>query len=321
MRIVPDENAAFTLLKSGELDLYQSAAIGQYEALKKLKHVEVQNAPALVWELIAFNCKRPFLADKRVRQAIAYAVNKKQISDKIYQGLYTPAYSDQAPLSWGYNKKLEQLYPYDPDKANRLLDEAGWKKGLDGVRVKDGKRLELKITTTTGRKPRELTELVLKYYLKQIGVELGIDNVPGTILFGPAPDGTLKGGKYDLGMYAWSSAPDPDTFSLWHSSQIPPKGQNNTFFSNPELDRLLEAGTKVLKRSDRIKIYYRAQEILAENLPAMPLLYWCNLNPINKRIKNFKPNPSNDGNLWNVYEWEIDEKAPAIKAEGGASGS
>ncbi|HEY9722291.1 MAG TPA: peptide ABC transporter substrate-binding protein, partial [Oscillatoriaceae cyanobacterium] len=170
MRIVPDENAAFTLLKSGDIDIYQSAAIAQYNALRKLKHVTINPQPALMWELISFDLKKPILQDLRVRQAIAYAINKPQISDKIYQGLFPVAYSDQSPLSWAYNKKLESMYAYNPDKARQLLDAAGWKAGYDGIRVKDGKRLSIRISTTTGRKPRELTEQVLRYYLKQVGI-------------------------------------------------------------------------------------------------------------------------------------------------------
>jgi peptide/nickel transport system substrate-binding protein len=311
MRIVPDENAAFTLLKSGDLDIYQSANINQYDALKKLKHVEVLNEPSLSWELVAFNLKRPILQDLNLRRAIAFAIDKNQISDKIYQGLYPPAYSDQAPSSWAYNKQVENKYPFDPAKANQLLDQAGWKIGMDGIRVKDGKRLSLRIATTAGRKPRELTEQVLKYYLKKIGIELTIDNVPGSILFGPPPGGILKGGNYDLALYAWQAAPDPDGFSLWDSSQVPPNGQNNEFFKNKEMDMLEETGTKVLKRADRRKIYLRTQEILADQLPMIPLLYWANLNPINKRILNFKPNPSSAGNLWNCFDWAI---APASSA-------
>jgi peptide/nickel transport system substrate-binding protein len=176
------------------------------------------------------------------------------------------------------------------------------------VRQKDGKRLTLKISTTAGRKPRELTELVLKYYFKKVGIELVIDNVPGTVLFGPYPEGTLKGGKFDLGMWAWSASTDPDNYTLWHSSQIAKKGnngQNSTHFRNPEMDRLLLEGTQVLARSKRQQIYQRTEEILAEQVPMIPLLYWANINPVNKRVKNFKPNPSNQGNLWNCYEWEL----------------
>lgn len=316
MRIVPDENAAFTLLKSGELDLYQSASINQVEALHKLSHINVSALPSLTWEHLDFNLGREKFKDVRVRRAIAHAINKKQISEKIYQGLYTVAHSDLAPLSWAYNKDVEDRYAYDPDKARKLLDEAGWKPGIDGVRVKDGERFAIDISTTAGRKTRELTEQVLRYYLKMVGIELSIDNYPGPILFGPHPSGILKGFKYDLSMAAWSAGPDPDNFTLWHSSQIPPAGQNHVQFKNEELDKLLEAGTKTIKREERRKIYNRAAEILTEELPMIPLLYWSQLDPISKRIKNFRPNPSSMGNIWNCYDWEVVPLSEAMSASG-----
>ena len=126
MRIVPDENAAFTLLKSGELDIYQSAAIGQYDALKRLSNVNVSADPGLTYEHLDFNMMKPKLKDKRVRQAIAYSINRKQISEKIYAGLYPVAYADLCPMSWAYPKELENSYAYKPEKAKQLLDEAGW---------------------------------------------------------------------------------------------------------------------------------------------------------------------------------------------------
>ncbi|MEB3329010.1 MAG: peptide ABC transporter substrate-binding protein [Candidatus Sericytochromatia bacterium] len=305
MRIVPDENAAFTLLKSGELDLYQSASINQYEALRKLAHVRLEPTASLTWEHLDFNLGRPVFQDLRVRRAIAHAINKRQISEKIYQGLYAVAHSDLAPLSWAYNKGVEERYPFDPARARALLDEAGWRPGLDGIRVKDGKRFVIKISTTAGRKTRELTELVLKYYLKKVGIELLIDNHPGPILFGGHPSGILKGFKFDLGMSAWSAGPDPDNFALWHSSQIPPAGQNHVQFRNKEMDALLEQGTRSIRRADRARIYARTAEILADELPMIPLLYWSQLDPVSKRLRHFKPNPSSAGNLWNVHEWEV----------------
>ncbi|HEY9721228.1 MAG TPA: hypothetical protein V6D47_04395, partial [Oscillatoriaceae cyanobacterium] len=132
---------------------------------------------------------------------------------------------------------------------------------------------------------------------------------------GPPPDGILKGAKYDLAMYAWSANPDPDVFSLWHSSQLPPDGQNTCFFQNKDMDKALEEGQQQLKRSDRKAIYDREQEILLNNLPVFPLLYWANLNPYNKRITGFLPNPSAAGNIWNCYDWGVTD-APVAKASG-----
>lgn len=315
MRIVPDENAAFTLLKSGELDLYQTASLSQYEALKRLEHVEVDLVDALTWEHLDFNLAQPVFQDLRVRRAIAHAINKKQISEKIYLGLYQVADSDQSPLSWAFNPAVKNRYPYDPAKAEALLEEAGWVKGSGAFREKDGQVLRIRISTTAGRKLREMTELVLKYYFKKVGIDLVIENAPGAVYFGPHPSGTLKGGHFDLGMAAWVANADPDNLTLWHSSQIPPKGQNHVQLRHAELDALMEKGTKVLARAERTKIYHRTAEILANELPIIPLFYWKDLNPHHKRLQGFRSNPASAGNLWNVWAWSVQ----GAKAEAGAT--
>ncbi|MBI6546195.1 MAG: peptide ABC transporter substrate-binding protein [Cyanobacteria bacterium NC_groundwater_1444_Ag_S-0.65um_54_12] len=304
MRIVPDENTAFVQLKSGDLDIYQHAALTQYEQLKALSGIVLHETPSLSYEHVDFNLQNPRLQDLRVRQAIALAVNKREISQRIYKGLYPPAYSDQSPLSYVYNSAVESKYPFDPAKARQLLDAAGWQPGSDGIRSKAGQRLSFKITSTTGRKPRELTEQVLMAYLKAIGIELQIDNVPGPKLFG-RPDGLLHTGNYDLALYAWVTSPDPNNIFLWNSRQLPPNGQNYTRYRNPEVDKLTVLGNATVDRTERSKIYQRLQEILADELPSLPLLFWTTLDAVNTRVKGFKPNPTSAGNFWNCQEWYV----------------
>ncbi len=305
MKIVPDENTAFVQLKSSDIDVYQSAALTQYDQLKALSDVKVNETPSLTYEHLDFNLDNPLLKDKAVRKAIAAAINREEISQKIYKGLYTPAYSDQAKSNAAYyNPKVEELNKFDPEKAKQILEDAGYKAGSDGIRVsQDGKRLSFEITTTTGRKPRELTEQVLVSYLKAIGVELKINNVPGPKLFGK-PDGLLHEGKFDIAMYAWVANPDPNNKFLWHSTQMPPNGQNYPRYKNPAVDKLTEAGTLTVDIGKRGEIYKQIQEILAEDLPMVPLLYWTTLDAVSTRLDGFKANPTSAGNLWNCQQWK-----------------
>jgi peptide/nickel transport system substrate-binding protein len=304
-KVVPDENAAFVQLKSGDIDIYQSAALTQYEQLKGLSDVTVFETASLTYEHIDFNNENPVLKDKAIRKAIAHAVNKQEISEKIYKGLFKVAHSDQFPLSYAYNPEVEKLNLFDPAKSKELLDAAGWKPGGDGIRSKDGLRASLTIASTTGRKPRELTEQVLVSYLKAVGIELKIGNVPGPKLFG-RPDGLLYSGKYDLGLYAWTTSPDPNNLTLWNSKQIPPNGQNYTRFRNAEVDKLTEEGTRTVDKGKRADIYRRIQMIMAEELPMLTLLYWTTLDAVSNRLKGFRPNPTNSGNLWNCQEWYVE---------------
>ncbi len=306
-KFVPDENSAFVQLKSGGLHVYQHAAITQYKALKRLPGVTIYETPAATYEHLDMNLDKPYFQDKRVRKAIAHAINKPEISKYIFKGLWQEAWSDKSPLNYHYNPAVENLYPYDPELAKRLLDEAGWKVGPDGTRVKDGQRFAIKISTTAGRKPRELTELLVQHYLKQVGIQVTIDNYPGAILFGPHPDGHLRGGKFDMALYAWVSPVDPNNLNLWHSNSIPPNGQNSVRWRNPEMDAMLEAGLVTLDREERRRIYQRAQAILAEDVPMIPLLWWTNLDVASSKLLNFKPSGSANGNFWNAHEWQLTE--------------
>jgi peptide/nickel transport system substrate-binding protein len=304
-KIIPDENNAYTQLQAGAIDIYQSAALTQYDQLKQMSGVVIHETPSLSYEHLDFNLANPVLADVKVRRAISMAINREEISAKIYKGLYKAAYSDQSPLNTNYYEPaVEKLSAFDPEGAKKVLDEAGWTMGADGFRTKDGKPLKLGIASTSGRKPRELTEQVMKSYLKAVGINLEINNVPGPKLFG-RPDGLLYSGQYDLGLYAWVSNIDPNNIFLWNSKQHPPAGQNYTRYSNPEVDKLTEAGNKTVNTAERAKIYKRIQLLLAQDAPMMPLLVWTTLNVVNQRIEGFKPNPTSAGNLWNCHEWSI----------------
>jgi peptide/nickel transport system substrate-binding protein len=302
-KVVPDDNAAFVQLKNGVIDVYQTVNLSQYRAVQKLEGVKVYTTPALLWEHLSFNTEKAFFKDVRVRQAIAMAIDKNVLSDKVYDGVYKPAWCDQNPRSWAYSPDLVNDWPYDPARAARLLDEAGWKPGADGVRVKDGKRFSVSFSTTAGKKNRETAQLLIRHFLKQVGIEVKIANYAGVSLFGAYPTGIIKSGKFDMAMWAWETGPDPDNLNSWHSDRIPPNGSNQTRYRNKDLDHVLEAATRTFRQNERQALYRKASHILAKDLPNIPLLYWTVLDAATTRLEGFRPNPSSAGNLWNVYEW------------------
>ncbi len=307
MKFVPDQNSAFIQLESGDIDIYQSAAITQYDQLKSMPGIRVLTTPALEYDHLDFNTRDPILKDPVVRRAMAYAINDDKLSKIIYKGLYTPAYGDQSPLNKLYfNPAIESMYPYDPAKAKQILEADGWKPGPDGIRAKDGKRLSFTIVTTAGMKPRELTERVAQYYLRKVGIRLNIENVQADTLFG-RPDGLLNTGKYQIALFAWISSPDPDDVFLWNSHQFPPNGENDTYYSNPEVDRLTVAGDSTINLAKREAIYKRIQYDLWRDMPMLSLLNWTAIDAINDRVGGFRPNPTSAGNLWNTQDWYVKE--------------
>lgn len=306
-KFIPDDNAAFIQLANGDIDVYADFNLEQLKPAKLQRTFRVENVPSLTYEQITFNLEKPLFKERAVRIALAHAVNKTEMSRTIYKGVWPEAHSTEHPLAWSFNPHLGEPYPHDPAKAKKILDEAGWKLGADGIRAKNGQRLSFTINSTAGRKIREQAELVLQGYFKAIGAEMKIQNVEGGLLFAGYPSGLLQGGKFEAAMYASSGNVDPSSsISNWHTRMIPPEGQNTVRFRDPEMDRVLDQGNRELAQKDRQPLYWRMTEILNREAPVIPLAYWTETHGVNRHLHGFQANPTNSRFIWNVQEWYVD---------------
>ena len=198
--------------------------------------------PGLIYEHIDLNLDNPFLADVRVRRALMHAIDRQAMSEQLFEGRQPPAESFVNPLD-GIHSDDVAKYPFDPEAAKALLEEAGWTPGPGGVRVNDkGERLALTIMTTAGSKTRELVEQAIQAMLAGVGIELSIENEPPRVFFGE----TVRKRRFPhMAMFAWLSAPEHVPRSTLHSEEIPTEengwsGQNYTGFRNAEMDRLID---------------------------------------------------------------------------------
>lgn len=297
--VVPDDNTALMRFKGGDLDVYQAVALTHVPLLRALPDVRVTITPDLLYEHIALNTSRPPFDEIAVRRAIALAIDKGALSRIAYGGLYPPASSDQPPLSWAHDPSL--LARFDPVSARKLLDAAGWRPGRDGIRVRGGRRLAFTLTTTSGKKPRELAALLIRQDLRRVGIEVAVETLPGSVLFGPT--GPLKKNTYEAAMWAWDTDVDPDATAFFHSRSIPPHGSNVSRYRNPELDRLLDRATSTVKRQERKRLYRQVSRILQEDVPDIPLLYWNLVSAHRDRLEGWRPGPG--GALWNCSRWRL----------------
>ncbi|MHB0885155.1 MAG: peptide ABC transporter substrate-binding protein [Bacillota bacterium] len=306
-KIVPDYNVLFTQLQTGESDAFFDFNWNQLEQVQALKNMNTAITPAFLWEHIDLNendpkdLKKPspFFADASVRQAIMYAFDRQAVVDTVFYGKVKIANADQVPISPYYNDSVPK-YSRDVNKAKELLAAAGWKAGSDGTLVKNGKKFEFTIGTTAGNPAREKIEQIFQQNLAEVGIKVKIKNSEASSFF----DAVQKR-NFEAALFAWQSGVDPDDLTLWHSKQIPPNGQNFIGYVNPQLDQLLEAGQKTLDVAQRKQIYAQAQQILATDLPILPVYYRARLDTVNAGLKNFKPNPTLRTNFWNAYEWEF----------------
>ncbi len=266
---------------------------------------------ALRWERIDFNLDNEWLRDKRVRQALAYAIDREGIAQALFNGKQPVAHSWLAPKHPAYSPDVKK-YPYDVTRAKGLLAEAGFTPGPDGVlRDRNGKRVEMTFMTTAGHSAREQIQQIIKEQLKQVGIEVRIDNRPASVFIGTiVPRRQFP----HLAMYTTVSSPESTGFDRFHSSQIPSpennwEGSNRVGWRNPENDRIMEQIIGELDAAKRIALYKRQQELFAEELPSLPLYFGLSLTTMQKGVRNIKPTGLSGTYLpWNAWEWAWGEQ-------------
>ena len=306
-KFVPDQQTLFAQFQTSEVDIFDTQGIPPllYAKAKTLpgSHIELSASPFV--EFIYFNCGKPQFADKRVRQALYMAIDKKTWIDAVYYGVPIPTLSYLSPRHWAYNKNLKDP-GYNPERAAALLDEIGWKVGADGVRAKDGVRLAFSMSTTAGNKSREQAQQVVQQLFKKINVEMTIKNMPASVVWG---DYTVKS-EFDTLMVGWDPLlfPDPDYTDRIHSKLIPAKGgtgSNYVQYENPEIDALCTKGVATVGQAERKAIYDRIQEILLEDLPFAPIFAYQVIIGVKDRVNGYRVNPYTPINSWNTNEWSV----------------
>ena len=306
-KYVPDQQTLYAQFQTGEVDIYDTQGIPPllYAKAKALPGSKIMLSASPFVEFIYFNCGKPQFSDKKVRQALYQAVDKKGWIDAVYYGVPIPTLSYLPPNHWAYNKSLKDP-GFDLKKAAALLDDAGWKAADGGVRAKDGVRLAFTMSTTAGNKSREQAQQLVQQNFKKIGVEMTIKNMPASVVWG---DYTVKS-EFDTLMVGWDALlyPDPDYTDRIGSKLIPAKGgsgSNYVQYENPEIDELCAKGTSVVDQAERKKIYDRIQEILLEDLPFAPIFAYEVIIGVKDRVQGYQPNPYTPINSWNTNEWSV----------------
>ncbi|MDR7553994.1 MAG: peptide ABC transporter substrate-binding protein [Armatimonadota bacterium] len=282
-------------------------------SLEQMLEIERRNpqqktyyTPALIWEHIDLNLDNEWLKDKRVRQALAHAINREELSQKLFYGKQPVAHTWLPERHEGYNAAVRK-YAYDPARARQLLAEAGFTPGPDGIlRDSRGQRVEMSIMTTAGNAVREQIQQILKEQLRAVGIDLRIDNRPASVLFGQV---TARRQFPHMVMYAWLQQPITTGYTLWHSSQIPSaqnnwEGQNYPGWRNAENDRLLEQINTEIDAAKRVQLLKRQQEIWVDELPSIPLYFRLALNTAHARLSPIKPTGLSGTYInWNSKDW------------------
>ena len=291
-RIVPDATTRALELRKGTADLALNALTSDMvKALRQEDHLGVIQEPGTTYQYLALNLENKNLSPP-VRQAIAYGINRQPMIEHLWRNMVRPANSILPPGHWAHAPDLPD-YPHDPDKARALLDDAGFRPGPDGVRL----RLEMK--TSTDQTGRELSA-VLQAQLREIGIALDVRSFEFATFYAD-----VLRGSFDLYSLRWIAGnDDPDIFEYcFHSQKIPPAGANRGHYVNPEADRLIDEARVSPDLSERKRRYGELQQILNRDLPYIHLWYLDNVCVYNRRLRNLHLFPT--GNYDFLTEVEI----------------
>ncbi|HET7318342.1 MAG TPA: peptide-binding protein [Nitrospirota bacterium] len=299
-RIIPDSSTMFQELLFGGVDMM---GLNPLQYLRKSESPRIRENyrkfryPANAFTYMGYNLRSPLFSDMKVRQALSYAIDRQGIIEGILLGIGRPCTGPFSTVSWAYNPNAKS-YEYDPERARRMLEEAGWKEKSGGIREKNGRPFRFTIMTNQGNNERIRTAQIIQQNLKAVGIKVDI-----RVMEWQAFLEQIDKRSFDVIILGWSMSRDPDLYDIWHSSKTRKGEYNFIGYSNPTVDRLLVAGRRTFDIEKRKKIYYRIHAILAEEQP-YAFLYVPDATPIvHKRFKGIEVAPL--GIFYNFREWYV----------------
>lgn len=306
-RFYPDYTSALAALEKGEVDGLPYLDPQDVARLRANEKLAVYSAPDyLRYTVLFLNNANPPLRDKAVRQAVAHAIDKDKIIQRVMEGRAVPGKGAVPPGSWAFDPKA-RTYEYDPKKAEALLEAAGWRDSNgDGIREKNGQVLSFVILTNDNRRRVKAGELVVED-LRKVGFKTEVQALSWTDLLKEymAP-------RSFLGALAeqWLLTADPDLYSLWHSSQIGNGGFNFSGLANDRMDRLLEEARRTVDVSRRAELYSEFQQLWVEEAPCV-ILYYPEFNwAVSRNVKGVKLTALADGSsrFRHLAQWYVKTK-------------
>ena len=277
---VTSEETRMQMLQTGEIDM-DMVTVNQdnVQALKDAQFIDLHIFPTNGYGYIGFNFKNPKFQDQKVRQALAYGLNRKEVVDAVYAGGFADVINvPQSKLSWAYYKG-DNAYEFNKDKAIELLEEAGWKVGADGIREKDGVKLEIKFTASSPNPVNDALIPVAQANYKEIGVKFEAEQMDFNAVLEKVDNGSVE-----MYFMAWGLTPAADSTGIFGTEGA----QNKISYSNAKVDELLAKGLRETDIEKRKEIYKELYTVLNEDLPYLFLYQRRDMWAVNSRVKGFE---------------------------------
>jgi peptide/nickel transport system substrate-binding protein len=302
-RPIPNQDTILQDLQAGTIDSASFLDVTKMSAYRALQDYEIVQSPSPYYEGIHFNFRHPVLRDNlAVRKAMTLAVDRETLVKSARGGLAEALCTDHTRVfKPGFQENI--VCPkFDLNEANKILDEAGWVKGSDGIRVKDGNRLEFNYATTANNRWREKDQLINQENFSKIGIKVNIVNYPANTFFGPF----LNEGdpaKYQIAEWASNYDYDADNAKSFSCNQFPPKGENVNFYCNQQLEPLFVQAVGTDDPGKRQQVYNQIHQIMLDDAAFISMFALVDLFIHKKGTNNYKPGPFGPGETSNVWEW------------------
>ncbi|HZX68469.1 MAG TPA: peptide ABC transporter substrate-binding protein [Candidatus Elarobacter sp.] len=305
-KIIPDGNTLATQVQTHEVDIAWNLPPTQYERLKAATGVTTIAPVVYIFDHLDFNLTRPMFQDVRVRRALTFALDRPTMLDKVQHNLgeLSDTFLDKTLYPDAYDPTVMK-YPFDPAKASALLDQAGWIRGPDGIRVKKGQRLSFQLSTQVESTAGRLTQTQIQAYWHTVGAEAIIKNYPTNIFFDQTTNGIIAGGKYDVGEYAWAGAAEVDQSAIYSAHFMPPHGQNYPRWQNARATAAMDDANGTVDRARQIADYKIVQQEFAKD--DFSIILWFRKFVISSPsdLKGFTSTPVITTPFWNPWVYHF----------------
>ncbi|CAN5508205.1 hypothetical protein BH23CHL2_BH23CHL2_17640 [soil metagenome] len=301
-RIVPEPSVRTIELETGEADSSVWALVTEdHIRLRDSGEFTTYQTSSTAVNHFPMNNERPYFAEPEVRRALMYALDRDLIVDELWQGLAVKATANISPALDFYYEPDVMEYPYDPDMAVQILEDAGWTVGSDGVREKDGVRLEWTLHIIAGDQARRPEGEFAQESWNAIGCNVSIEDTT-------AASTGMRDGSHDMALYNWTyggGSGEPDGSNTLRSDAL----NNFSKYKSDQMDELLDAGLAETDPEARREIYSQVQKLVAEDVPFIFVKYWDWFNFYNKRVKGLPDSALAGSQLYNdAYKMWIEEE-------------
>ncbi len=298
--IIPEDQTLLNEVRLHHVDLVASPPSTLYAQYASLPDVTTRLYPWNSQALLIMNESHAGLDDVSVRRALASSIDYDAIIEKLTHGSGERAYDIIPPTAIGYVKNPP--YRYDPAAANAALDAAGYERGADGMRAKGKTRLDYTLDIISGSDSLRMMAVQLQQYFRAVGVRLSVKSYAYDDIF--TPDGPIYTGRYDFATYGVTLSWDPDMLYYIGCDYFYPRGENVYRYCNPRVDELEKAGLNTDDPKRRAKIYERAEPLIWQTIPYIPLYERRRIAVHSPDLRNFKVNPSSTP-WYNMWQWDI----------------